>query len=73
MVVESTEPEYTKSDDELKWFARDYLRLCENKEYRRLRREGTLENYLQERVGNSSGTTELFVRVSSKAALCRLH
>ena len=62
MAVESTEPEDTESDDELKWFARDYLRRCQSKEYRRLRREGLLENYLQERADSARRFAETLMR-----------
>ena len=47
MAADFIEPEYTKSDDELKWFGRDDLRRCEPKTYRELRRDGELEEYLQ--------------------------
>ena len=65
MTTELTEPEYTKTDDDLKWYARDFLRRCESKMYRRLSRDGELENYLQllavkgggkvDHVGGSAG------------------
>ena len=67
MAGESTEPEYTKSDDELQWFARDYLRRCDNKEYRRLRREGLLEDYLQERAEGAPQFAETLIRQGTLA------
>ena len=36
------------SDEELKRIKRNYLRDCQNKEYRRLARRGELDEYLQE-------------------------
>ena len=62
MAVEASEPEYTRSDDELKWFAIDYLRRCEHKEYRRLRREGLLKDYLQERADSARQFAETLIR-----------
>ena len=47
MTTKMTGPEYTKTDDDLKWYARDYLSRCESKMYRRLRRDGELGDYLQ--------------------------
>ena len=41
---------YTKSDETLKRFARNYLRDCKNREYRRMAKSGELEGHLQRRA-----------------------
>ncbi len=41
------DPPYDKGDEELILYAREYLRDCENREYRRLARKGLLEETLQ--------------------------
>ena len=48
MVNFSHETEYTKGDEELKTYRLEYLRDCQNKEYRRLARKGLLDEHLQE-------------------------
>ena len=40
MVSQTSEPEYTKTDEELIEYRRGYLRDCDRQEYRRLARKG---------------------------------
>ena len=46
----SPAPRYSMSDEQLKLFARNHLRDTDRKEYRRMSREGELEDYLQEQA-----------------------
>ena len=58
MVSFTSEPEYTKSDEELIEYRRNYLRDCDNKEYRRLARKGQLDDHLQEKADKCRANAE---------------
>ena len=56
------EPEYTKSDEDLKEYAREYLRDCRPKEYRSLIRKGQLEDRLQEKADRTRAVAEKHIK-----------
>ncbi len=56
------EPGYDYTDDELKTRARDYLKDCEYKEYRRLARKGQLDEYLQEQADVARAMAEDLIK-----------
>ena len=62
MVDFSHVPEYSKSDEELKTYALEYLRDCQNKEYRRLARKGLLEEHLQEQADAARAYAEDLIK-----------
>ena len=55
------ESPYTKADEDLKTFRRDFLKDCQPKEYRRLARKGELEAHLQSAADEARRFAEILV------------
>ena len=49
---------YSKSDEQLKEYARRYLRECRSSEHRRMAKSGELEQHLQTRADAARGYAE---------------
>ena len=62
MVSQTSEPEYTKSDEELFEYRRGYLRDCDRREYRRLARKGQLDAHLREKADECRSDAERLIR-----------
>ena len=62
MVSQTSEPEYTKTDEDLIEYRRDYLRDCDRQEYRRLARKGQLDAYLQEKADECRRNAERLIK-----------
>ena len=59
---QTSEPEYSKSDEELFEYRRGYLRDCDRREYRRLARKGQLDAHLREMADQCRSNAERLIR-----------